>query len=305
MVERPALALEEAQIPLRLGAVPVETDLERARRTLAGLASDCPATAALVAEGYLPPEALVAGSVHLLSSHYDIAGGIYAREQLTLRRPVRLGEALTVDGSLAARFVKRGRLYRQVLATTRDDSGGVVAESRTTSLARYRSQPGDDTESSLDAGRAEAPGVGPAPANNRHLSALSTLSTLSPGLAWSAEPRTYTLEMMQAETGPDDRNPIHTDPEAARAAGLAKPIAGGPHVLASALELLHRELGPHSLSHGAHLDVRWTSPVEDGDVVMARAEVAELHGARLVVAAKAAVGERLAMVATIEIPLAP
>ena len=109
--------------------------------------------------------------------------------------------------------------------------------------------------------------------------------------------------MMQAETGPDDRNPIHTDPAVAQAAGLDKPIAGGPHVLASVLELMHGEIGGQALSHGAHLDVRWISPVEDGDAVTARVVVGALTETHLELEATAAVGERVAMVATIEVPL--
>ncbi|MEM9405121.1 MAG: MaoC family dehydratase [Acidobacteriota bacterium] len=299
MAERPALTLEEAQVPLRLEAVPVETDLSRAQRTLAGLGSDCPATKTLVDDGYLPPEALVAGSVHLLSSHYEIAGGIYAREQLTLLRPVRLDEQLVVSGSLASRFVKRKRLYRQVLSTTRDRDGHTVASSRTTSLGRFRPQ-GRRGAMNLDRGSAEPPPISPRPENHDH---LPTLGSLSEGRSMTASPRLYTLSMMQAETGPDDRNPIHTDPAVARAAGLAKPIAGGPHVLSSLLELLHLELGGHALSHGAHLDVRWISPVEDGDAVTARVVVTGRSVTTLSLEGSASVGERLAMLARIEIPL--
>ena len=67
--------------------------------------------------------------------------------------------------------------------------------------------------------------------------------------------------------GPNGPDPIHSDPEAARAAGLGKPIAGGSHVQIFALEQLMTRFGPEVLLHGAFVDTRWKAPTE-ADVTM-------------------------------------
>ena len=82
-----------------------------------------------------------------------------------------------------------------------------------------------------------------------------------------------TLAMMQRRDGRRPLNPIHSDPERARKAGLSAPIAGGSHIAAFAFEVLMREWGPEILLHGANLDVRWTSPTYAGEIIEPRLTV--------------------------------
>ena len=69
------------------------------------------------------------------------------------------------------------------------------------------------------------------------------------------------LSLMAARDTDKPDNPIHSDPELARKAGLSKPIAGGSHVLAFALEVIMAEAGRYALLYGANFDIRWKTPV--------------------------------------------
>ena len=82
-----------------------------------------------------------------------------------------------------------------------------------------------------------------------------------------------TAALLRRRDGRRPLNPIHSDPERARKAGLSAPIAGGSFIAAFALELLMREWGPDALLHGAHLDMQWTSPTQAGDIIAPRVVV--------------------------------
>ena len=86
-------------------------------------------------------------------------------------------------------------------------------------------------------------------------------------------PLVVALSMMAARDTKDPNNPIHSDPEAAKAAGLAKPIAGGDHVKSFALELIMARFGPEVLLHGASFDTRWKAPTEADASITPRAIV--------------------------------
>ena len=104
------------------------------------------------------------------------------------------------------------------------------------------------------------------------------LSTLEPGPVVDGPPVELSWPLMLVRDGPRPTNPIHSDPEAARRAGLAAPIAGGSHVAAFVLERLMAEWGTQALLHGAHLDLRWFAPTFAGDVIVPRASVTERVG---------------------------
>jgi hypothetical protein len=82
------------------------------------------------------------------------------------------------------------------------------------------------------------------------------------------------LGLMEARDTKRPDNPIHSDPELARKAGLSRPIAGGSHVLAFALEPILARLGHRCLLFGANFDIRWKTPVYAERVMrpMARVE---------------------------------
>ena len=114
-----------------------------------------------------------------------------------------------------------------------------------------------------------------------------------------------TLAMMAARDTKNPNNPIHSDPEAAKKAGLRRPIAGGSHVLAFALEAVMAGVGDEVFLHGATIDARWKAPTEDGAVIVPSAEVTavEADAVHFDLAVEL-VGGPLAMVATAVVPLA-
>ena len=88
-----------------------------------------------------------------------------------------------------------------------------------------------------------------------------TAQNLAKGDVFGEYPVNVSIDLMQARDTKKPDNPIHSDPELAKKAGLAKPIAGGSHVLAYPLEAIMVAAGEQSLLHGAYIDVRWKSPV--------------------------------------------
>ena len=95
-----------------------------------------------------------------------------------------------------------------------------------------------------------------------------------------------------------------TDHDAAKKAGLRRPIAGGSHVLAVALEAVMAGVGDEVFLHGATIDARWKAPTEDGAVIVPSAEVTAVGADAVHVdLAVQLVDGPLAMVATAVIPL--
>ncbi|MFP6621992.1 MAG: MaoC family dehydratase, partial [Myxococcota bacterium] len=98
-------------------------------------------------------------------------------------------------------------------------------------------------------------------------------------------------------------NPIHTDPEAARQAGLVLPIVGGSHVFAYLQEALMRALGKEALLHGACFDLRWVAQVRAGTCVEPRATVSGASDDRVELDLEVGCEGRVAMTGSLAIPL--
>ena len=110
---------------------------------------------------------------------------------------------------------------------------------------------------------------------------------------------------MEARDTKKPDNPIHSDPELARKAGLSRPIAGGSHVLAFALEPIMAAAGPEALVHGASFDVRWKAPVYADLVIRPVAEVIEAEQDRVTFQLTATLEDgATAMTGTVTVPLA-
>lgn len=275
MEVRPKLDLTAVELPLALRTFPFEADLALAERWRGALAGVCPASDRLVAAGFLPPQALTGNTIFLAFRNYDLEGGVYAREQVTYRRPVELGETLEIEGEIAATYLRKGRRYRIMRSVSKDAAGRVVVESRSTGVAQLATvvdQTGkvvmaNETPPAVSAPDAFLEAAADNPCRER-------LLALEVGAVLASGRRSVTLEMMRAQAGEDDRNPIHTDQAAAERAGLDAPIAGGPHVLAFLQETMMERLGDQLLLHGSHFDVRWIRPVRAGSTIEAEAEIA-------------------------------
>ena len=112
------------------------------------------------------------------------------------------------------------------------------------------------------------------------------------------------LAMMSARDTKNPDNPIHSDPELAKKAGLSRPIAGGSHVLAFPLELILQAAGRYCLFHGAYVDVRWKAPVYADTPMFPSAEVVAVEGDRVVWQIDAMLADDVtAMTGQVTIPL--
>jgi acyl dehydratase len=289
---------------------------ELAERAVASLGPRATASRTLLEAGLVPPDLLAGMTLFLLTGQprrerasqagergeraSAVAGGVWVREQLTIHGPVRIGETLELRGEVAGQRVRAGRTYGTTTSQTRGETGELRVSSCTTGLLRYRPDPdlADGEE-----GRPEAEVPGPDAAAARANPALTALRELRVGDAFADAAVRVTLAMMRERDGRRSRNPIHTDPEEARRAGLRAPIAAGAHVLGFVQEMLMRAWGPQALLHGAHFDVRWLSPVEAGARVEPRAAVTERSDARAELALEVACEGRIAMAGRLVLPL--
>lgn len=241
------------------------------------------ATADLVASGWVPPDLLVGCTLRLLASQprtappagdtpaaaSPIAGGVWVREQVSFHRPVGRDEEVVITGETVRRYVRKGRSYSTSVSRTEDRSGRLLVSNVTTGLTHYRA----------DAGR------GDSEEGSERDPIMPRRDEPAPGFEADheivADPVEVSLEMMQVRDGARSDNPIHSDPEVARQAGLVAPIAGGSHVLAFAIELVLAEWGPDALLGGSHLDVRWLGQTRAGDTVQPTVEVVDRSTLRL------------------------
>ena len=308
--------------------VPVQGPFPAARidGAAAGMGSAAPATVGLHAAGLLPPDVVTGMTVLLLARQPSpsgdgdgprpgeaagpgehrpaspIAGGVWVREQCTFHRPVTRDDPFTVTGEVTGRHARNGRQYSTTASTSHDRAGRLFATNLTTGLVAYRVVDG-----LADSVEGLPPDQTPSPAPDRDAAAanphLGELRRAATGDVLGGTPVVVSLAMMAARDTANPDNPIHSDPEEARRAGLDRPIAGGSHVLAFALEPVMARFGPDSLLHGSHLDVRWKAPTKADDEIVPSATVVDCSPGGLVLAVRVDLaGGVPAMVGTLTIP---
>lgn len=284
----------------------------------AGMGDHGPATRRLADAGLVPPDLVTGMTLFLLARQprpaprpddadsgraSPIAGGVWVREQFTIHRPLASDDPFEVAGESTGRYVRKGRRYGTTRSRTTDGSGRPVATNLTTGLLSYGPEAGlADRVEGLPLERTPSPEPDwSVAADNPH---RDTIGAATPGQRLGGEPMTISLAMMAARDTATPDNPIHSDPEAARRAGLRRPIAGGSHVLAFALEPLLATWGTGSLFHGAHLDVRWRVPTECDVAIVPAATVRSVETDRVVVDLEVVLaGGPMAMVGSAVVPL--
>ncbi len=271
----------------------------------------------LISSGTLPPELMTGLTLFLLARQPrkplppgaqrkkgapGVSGRIWAREQSTIHRPLRIADPFVVNGSSIGRHVRRGRRYGTTESATCNSAGHRVGTNLTTGLLSYRAD--DSLEDGFE-GVALRDMPSPSPdwsvaANNPHLDALASAEE---GEVLGDVTLVVSLAMMAARDTSDPTNPIHSDPEAARAAGLAKPIAGGDHLQSFALELVMTRFGEEVLLHGASFDTRWKAPTEAEAQITPRAHVTKVRPDRVELACEVQLTDGpIAMVGSVVIP---
>lgn len=290
---------------------------ERIDGSADGMGQYGPATRAVVAGGFVQPDLLTGMTLFLLARQprsaprdpqrpgkaSPIAGGVWVREQFTIHRPLARDDRFVLNGASTGRYVRKGRSYGTTQCSAVGEDGALIATNLTTGLLSYRAEAGraDEVEGiPLEQTPAPEPDWTVA-ATNPH---LEQLRAVQQGERLGGDSVTVSLAMMAARDTSTPDNPIHSDPEQARKAGLGKPIAGGSHVLAFAIEPLLAAWGPHSLSHGAKFDVRWRAPTEADATIVPTATVTEVGDDRLVVELTVDLADGpTAMVGSVTVPL--
>jgi acyl dehydratase len=232
-----------------------------------------------------------------------IAGGVWVREQFTIHRPIKRTDPFVITGVSTGRYVKKGRRYCTNTCESHTSEGSLFASNLTTGLLGYKVQDGlaDNVEGlPLEDTPAPLPDWNSA-ANNPHLAQLRTATV---GQTLGGEEVLVSLAMMAARDTANPDNPIHSDLDEAKKAGLERPIAGGSHVLSFPVEAIMAEFGPESLLHGAHLDARWKAPTHADVRIVPTATIIEADPDRVVFDLRVdLVDGPTAMVGTITVPL--
>ena len=252
-----------------------------------GMGSYGDATRELVARGFLQPDLICGMTLALISDQPSFTGpkprkdgkvsgtdgGVWVRERFTIHRPLAIDDPWEVEGEATGTYVRKGRRYNTTISRSTSSGGHRFATNLSTGLNSYRPEP-DLPDSEDGTPVADTPTPEPdrsAAAHNPHLDAVRGLSV---GDRFGDVEVPVTLAMMAARDTKNPNNPIHSDPDAARKAGLRRPIAGGSHVLAFPLEAVMAGVGIEVLLHGSTTDVRWKAPTEDGAVIVPSAVVA-------------------------------
>ncbi len=287
-----------------------------------GMGEHGPATKSLAAAGLVQPDLITGMTLFLLARQprpepsadspespakpkkaSPIAGGVWVREQFTIHRPLAADDAFTVTGESTGRYVKKGRRYGTTRSQSHDSDGRLTASNLTTGLLSYKAEEGrDDQVEGLPLEQTPGPDADwSVAAANPHLDAIRSAQV---GQTLGLQTMTLSLAMMAARDTAQPDNPIHSDPEEARRAGLARPIAGGSHVLAFAIEPLLAAWGPQALSHGTKFDIRWRAPTEADAVIVPKAVVTAVEADRVTVDVEVTLDAGpVAMVGSLTVPL--
>lgn len=187
----------------------------------------------------------------------NLVGNLHAKQEWELFGSARVGDRVRTRAFVAERYRKRDRDY-VVCETLLFDAGGAVLMRGRTHQSFLLSEAAGmvvdkdrerRTDRRFDSGRGE-------------------------GRAVSSEPRTVTLEMCRAFSGPA-RN-YHTDRDMARALGFPDIVVQGMMTLCFLSGLMTREFGEGWL-RGGKMSVALVNVVWCGDAVTARGAVREEH----------------------------
>lgn len=283
--------------------------------TSIGMGTYGDATRTLIEAGTLQPDLICGMTLALLAKQprrpkptgerkaSGVAGRVWVRERFTIHRPIPNDDPWEVNGESTGTYVRKGRSYSTTRSTSSTSDGEVFATNLTTGLFSYRPDP-SLADSVQGLAIEDTPLPQPdhrAAAANPHVDALRSLAQ---GQVLGGLDVPMTLAMMAARDTDNPDNPIHSSAAEAQKAGLARPIAGGSHVLSFALEAVMQACGPESLLHGATIDVRWKAPTEDGTVIRPTATVTTVRDDHVVFDVQVdLVDGPTALVGTIIVPL--
>jgi acyl dehydratase len=217
-------------------------------------------------------------AIYVLGYNRDNVAGLHAREDLELFGPLKFGQRVTLQGAFTDKFVKRGKGYTVLTAEARDEHGKVLVRSKGTEVFRI--------PAGLVPGQRTATPEGPTVTGEVPMGApvAEKASRDTPvGAAIPAVSELVTFEQITVFSF-GTRN-IHTDREAATAAGLPAPIAQGLMSTGYLSKVLVNFFGEHWFLSG-RTSHAFLKTVEIDDIISAgglvRDRVKESGGVRLV-----------------------
>jgi len=203
---------------------------------------------------------VVAGPLGLGLDDDAVHAGLHVSHQITWHRQIRPGDTLRTTGRIETLEQRSAGLLAVFALATNGADGEPVVESRQGIL--YRGSTLDDT--------ARGSAVGAAPRPSRTAPDGSARRPADPALP--AEPTddvgAFRVEEADAVVYSECSgiwNPIHTDPRAARLAGLPRPVLHGTATLARVVSALIEARLEGDPTRVARLGCRFTAPIYPGD----------------------------------------
>lgn len=217
----------------------------------------------------VPPLAVAALSLRGMAQSLALEpGSLHTGQELSFRRPVRVGERLTAQARVAARSQRRGMVILSIDVAVVDDIGEEALSGRMTLLVPAESAGG---ASITDAGGAVTGGHVPTPAPTAY-PALAPADIVA-GAGLGPLTRTVTQDVIDAYAlASGDYNPIHVDPAFAASTPFGGTIAHGMLVLSYIATMLTRAFGRQWINTGT-LKVRFRNPAPAGTEITARGSV--------------------------------
>ncbi len=256
---------------------PLALDAETVARYLAATGDDNDVYWRDSALYFVPPLAVAALSLRGMAESLALEpGSLHTGQELTFRRPVRVGERLTAQARVGASSKRRGMAVLSVELAVVDDIGEEAISGRMMLLVPAEGAPGQGMETSGPAVTREwgpsAATVAPAP-----YPPLRPAQIVAGAELGSLE-RTPTQEVIdQYALASGDHNPIHIDPAFAARSQFGGTIAHGMLVLSYASTLLTRAFGLRWINTGS-LKARFRNPAPSGLPVTARGTIERVEG---------------------------
>jgi 3-hydroxybutyryl-CoA dehydratase len=182
-------------------------------------------------------------------------GTMHLSQGMQLLRPLHRGEELMLDVHIGQKYIRNGRRYLELIATTRDRDEQAVVRGNMLMLWAGATEAGRPSTSPRQAG-SEHP---PTP-TGRPLDPVTADFPLSRLEAYGRVAKA--------------QDPIHLDPEYARQTRFGRNIAQGLLVLTLLSRLMIQACGARWLASGA-LHIRFAKPVFVGERITARGVVVD------------------------------
>lgn len=186
----------------------------------------------------------------------EVRRGIHVSHDLVVHRQISVGEQVRLEARTVAVDSRRAGATQSVLFTATAADGSVVWRTLNVSLFLGVELVGEPTSEHIDW-----------PADPRRVGSKASVSDLVPLAVLRSEVR-----MMDAHVYSECAriwNPIHTDPEAARSAGLPAPILHGTATLARTVSLIANHLGV-PVENVRRIAGHFAAPVDLGSTIVVR-----------------------------------